>query len=171
MFRLVKIEELDLVWQIIMDAKKFIASYNSPQWQGNYPTKEVLIKDINTSSMHAYVDEGIIKGIIVLKKEFTKNYVNIDGCWEYPVSDDDLVIHRIAVKEEYRGLGLGVKLLEYAIEYARDNNLTHIKTDTHPLNIPMQKSCERVGFKRVGIVYSMLEQLDKTRYAYELILR
>ena len=170
MIRLAKIEELDACYDIVLDAKAFIKLNGSLQWQRGYPYKENIEKDILSKSLYVYEEEGIIKGIIAIKIEFTKNYVDIDGKWDYPVSDDDLIIHRIAVRNGYRGQGIAKKLMSFAVEYARVTKHFHLKTDTHPNNVAMQKTAESVGFKRKGIVKSMLEKEDYYRIAYELIL-
>ena len=170
MIRLGTINDLDACYQIVLDAKEFMKQTGSLQWQQGYPYKENIEKDLLSQTMYVLEEDGIIKGMIALKQEFTKNYVNINGKWDYPVSDDDLVVHRLAVKKEYRGMGIGKRLMAFALEYAKNNNIHHLKTDTHPLNIAMQKTAEGAGFVRKGTVISMLEKLDGLRYAYELIL-
>ncbi len=170
MIRKGRIEDLDACYQIILDAKEFMKQTGSLQWQQGYPYKETIEKDLINGCLYLVEEDDIIKGMIVLKQEFTKNYVNIDGKWDYPVSDDDLVIHRLAVKKEFRGTGIAKKLMNYALSYAKEHHITHLKTDTHPKNISMQKTAESVGFKRKGIVVSMLEKLDYYRIAYELLL-
>ncbi len=170
MIRKAVLSDLDSCWQIILDAKAFIKLNGSLQWQQGYPKIENIENDIKSSTLYVLEEDGVIKAMIALKQEFTKNYVDIDGKWEFPPADDDLVIHRLAVKKEYRGTGCAKKLMLFALDYAKQNNIHHLKTDTHPNNVSMQKTAESVGFVRKGIVVSMLEKEDHFRIAYELIL-
>lgn len=171
MIRHAQMSDLDRIMEIIQDAKDYMKLNGSKQWQGGYPNRGVLEKDINTNTLYTYtLDDGTVVGIIALKQEFTKNYVDIDGKWEHDVSDDDLVIHRLAVKKEYRGKKIAKALMLFALDYARKNNIHYLKTDTHAKNISMQKTAESVGFEKRGIVTSMLEEEDKFRIAYELII-
>lgn len=170
MIRLAKEEDLDQIMEIIDDAKAFMRLTGSKQWQGGYPNRNVLEKDIQTKTLYAYILDNRVVGIIALKQEFTKNYVDIDGKWEHPVSADDLVIHRLAIKKEYRGKKIAKALMLFALDYAKEHNIHYLKTDTHPLNVSMQKTAESVGFIRRGTVVSMLEEEDKYRYGYELII-
>lgn len=170
MIKPVTMNEINDVMVIINDAKAFMKLTGSKQWQGKYPNETVLRHDIETSTLYGCYDEDKLVGIIAIKQEFTKNYVDIEGKWSIPVSNDDIVLHRLCIKKEYRGKGVATKLMNFAIEQARVNHNYHLKTDTHPLNVAMQKTAEKAGFKKVGIVKSMLEEEDIFRLAYELNL-
>ena len=78
-----------------------------------------------------------------------------DGEW---INDDEYgVIHRIAVK--YNGRNIIGKVYEYCSKLCKN-----LKIDTHKDNKPMQRSLEKNGFTRCGIIY--LENGDE-RIAYQ----
>lgn len=102
-------------------------------------------------------------------KENNLSYLNIEGKWLN--QDNYMVIHRIAVKEEYLGQGIAKKLINHAINYAQNNNSTSIKIDTHPKNIPMNNLINSLNFTFCGIIKLTDTQIEPERNAYELQLR
>ena len=57
----------------------------------------------------------------------------------------------IAVREGFKGKGLGRKLMNYSIEYARKQNKGGILLTTHMANMRGQALYEGVGFERLGV--------------------
>lgn len=168
--KVVKKEEIDEVMNIINDAKKYL-SKTSLQWQQGYPFKETMLKDIENNNLFGYYIKDELVSIISLVKGIEKTYVNmIEGKWLIDVSDKDLVIHRIAVKEEYRHQGYAKNLMKYSIIYAKENNLVSIKSDTHKINYEMQNLLLKNGFVYTGIIDLNRGEEDELRLAYELIV-
>lgn len=163
----VNIDEIDRVMEIINDAKKLL-SKDSLQWQQGYPNASSMTEDIlNGDLFGAYIDELLV-GVVALVKGVNINYTEIyNGSWITPSSEKDLVIHRIAIKEEYHHLKIGKALMDYAECYAKENNLTSIKVDTHEKNKIMQSLCINNGYKYCGIIYLKRDEVDNSRIAYE----
>ena len=57
----------------------------------------------------------------------------------------------IAVREGFKGKGLGRKLMNYSIEYARSQSKGGILLTTHIANMRGQALYEGVGFERLGV--------------------
>ena len=57
----------------------------------------------------------------------------------------------IAVAEDYKGKGLGRKLLDIAHKYARDHGKGAVMLTTHVANLRAQALYERYGYERIGI--------------------
>ena len=56
--RLSEHKDLEKIMSIFDEAKKFIVSYGSNQWQGDeYPSKGLIISDINSSSSYVLEDD------------------------------------------------------------------------------------------------------------------
>ena len=65
------------------------------------------------------------------------------------------VIDEVVVAPEFQKQGIGTKLLEKAIEVAKEKNMRHIKLDTNADN-PANKLYEKVGFiKKNDNVYKL----------------
>ena len=112
------------------------------------------------------LDNNNIIATTVISFAKEKSYENIlEGKW---ITNDDYgVIHRIAVDNTQKGKGLSHKIIKYAEEVCKQNDIHSIKVDTHEQNIPMQNLLKKNGFEYCGIVY--LEDGGK-RVAFEKIL-
>ncbi|MBN3490136.1 GNAT family N-acetyltransferase [Acholeplasma equirhinis] len=159
MIRLAKPSDLEHIMAIYKDAREFIASYGSPQWQNIYPSVEIALKDIQSNALFVYEEEEILGVMSVFDYEST--YEFIEGKW---LSNKPYkVIHRIATKASSRGKGISAKLINYVFEHL---NAQSMRIDTHKLNLPMQNLLIKLGFEYCGIIY--LNQIeDKERLAYQ----
>lgn len=87
-------------------------------------------------------------------------FVSADTEWS---EDNHLFIREIFVSPNFQKLGIGKILLERCLEHARNIGVKAVFTETAFKNIPMQKSCERLGFKKwdnpdwkAGLTYKFL---------------
>mgnify|MGYP003293868569 CR=1 FL=1 len=164
-------EEIDRVMVIINDAKKLL-SKDSLQWQQGYPNKEVMLLDISNNHLYGAYDNGVLIAVVALVDGVNINYTEIyEGSWIDPVSEKDLVIHRIAVKEEYHGKKIGKLLMDFAEEYAKENGFISIKVDTHTKNKAMQKLCTNNDYSYRGIIYLKRDEVDNSRIAFEKVVK
>ena len=124
---------------------------------------EVINNDINNGESYVMLDGDDIVATTVISFAKEKSYENIlDGKW---ITNGDYgVIHRIAVDNTHKGKGLSHKIIKYAEEVCKQNNIHSIKVDTHEDNILMQSLLKKNGFEYCGIVY--LEDGGK-RVAFE----
>ncbi|MBS4211199.1 MULTISPECIES: GNAT family N-acetyltransferase [Neobacillus] len=58
------------------------------------------------------------------------------------------ILNDLYVKKEYRGKGIGDKLINKAIEMARDTGAKGVLLETASDNFPAQGLYEKIGFKR-----------------------
>ena len=166
----VKLEELEKVMEVINDAKVFL-KLQSQQWQQGYPNEYSMTKDILNQDLFGVYIDGELTCVAALIIGIEKTYVNmIEGKWNIEVSPSDLVIHRIAVSNKYRGRGCAKKLMEFAYSYAKENNCDSIKVDTHRVNIPMQQLLLSNGYVYQGIIDLNRNEEDQLRLAYELVV-
>jgi GNAT superfamily N-acetyltransferase len=168
--RKINIEELEKVMEIINDAKAFLKP-QSQQWQQGYPNHDSMSKDIFNGNLYGvYINEEL-SCVAALIIGVEKTYVNmIEGEWLIDVSSKDLVIHRIAVSNKFRGKGCAKKIMDFAHKLAIKNNCLSIKVDTHRANIPMQKLVLKSGYSYRGIIDLNRNEEDQLRLAYELVI-
>lgn len=169
MIKLVSINEIDQVMKIINDAKSLLKR-NSLQWQQGYPNLETMTNDINNHHLYGYYKENKLIGIIALIINQDENYLEIeDGSWQIIPSKNDLNIHRLAIDQDFHKQKIGEKLIQFAIDFSKENHIKSIKVDTHESNIPMQILLERNNFSKRGFIYIKRDKLDNKRLAYELV--
>ena len=166
----VELKELDKVMEVINDAKAFL-KLQSQQWQQGYPNENSMTKDILNHDLFGVYINGELTCVAALIIGIEKTYVNmVEGKWKIGVSASDLVIHRIAVSNKYRGKGCAKKLMEFAYSYAKENDCNSIKVDTHRVNIPMQQLLLSNGYAYQGIIDLNRNEEDQLRLAYELVI-
>ena len=152
-----KLDEVLIIKSTYENAKKFMRqSGHMHQWTGDYPSIELIPRDILGHNCFVYEEENEILGVFCLFKGPDITYEKIyNGAW---ISDSDYyVIHRIAMN--VHGKGIAQKCFDYGMS---KNN--HLRIDTHKDNIPMQRALLKYGFKQCGIIY--LESGDE-RIAFE----
>lgn len=163
------ISDIPQIMEVISDAKNLLKQSGSLQWNtDSYPNEETFINDINNNVLYALWDNSTLVGIMACIKGIDENYEEIKGHW---ISNGPyLSIHRIALRKEYYHTKSSHKLMNYAINLAKDLNCESIKVDTHPLNIPMQKLLLRFNFVHCGTIELIRSKIDNLRLAYELII-
>lgn len=160
MISLAKINDLNEIDNLAVLVIKDMAKSSIPQWELSYPRKEHYLNDVKQNSLYKLMKDDKIVGIITILEENDPPYKTITG-WK---RENSIVIHRVLVHPEYRKLGIGQKLLEFAFALGIKMKMQSIKIDTHLENYKMRKFLEKNGFVEIGY----LEVID--RQAYEKVL-
>ncbi len=137
-------EDLDVVEEIYSKARKYMAENGNPtQWSGGYPSRELVMEDIQKGISYLCEDEGLPVAVFCYFEGIDSTYVNIyEGKW---LNDKPYgVVHRIASVKK----GAGTECLKYCYEKCKN-----LKIDTHEKNISMQSLLNKLGFKYCGIIY------------------
>lgn len=153
------LQDLDRMLEIYDYARAFMRSTGNPtQWSGGYPSRELLLADIEEGISFVAEEEGVIHGTFMFYNGKDGIYDVIeDGAW---LNDEPYaVIHRIAGDGQIKGL------LSMAVEYGSQFS-DNLRMDTHRDNRVMQHTLEKNGFVRCGIIH--LENGDP-RIAYHRI--
>ncbi len=143
------IQELNFIMNIIKDAIIDMESKEIYQWDDMYPNREIIGQDISEGTLYESVENKIINGIIVLNEDQAKEYEDLN--WKY-FSGKQLVIHRLCVDPKYQEMGIAKSLINFAENFARDNNYKSIRLDAFIKNKVANKLYEKVGYEKVGIV-------------------
>ena len=167
--RLSKTDDIPEIMIIIDDAKTYLASQNIDQWQNGYPNSEQVENDILKGESYVVVNDKnqiIATSMFTLRKEPTYKEV-IDGCWI--ISEDEVygVIHRMAIKKEFRKFGLATFLFDEFHQQLKDKNIKSLKIDTHEENIGMQSLIKKLGYTYCGIIYT---SYNAKRLAFEKVI-
>ena len=149
--------DLFAISDIYENAKRFMRDSGNPsQWNGGRPNVDSAREDMENGVGYVLEENGEILAVFMFSVGEDVTYKKIyNGSWLN--SEPYAVIHRIAVKEQGRGL------IDFCINYCF-GICANLKIDTHRDNIPMQKALLKRGFKYCGIIY--LENGDE-RLAYQ----
>lgn len=154
---------------IIDDAKAYLASQNIDQWQNGYPNAEQVENDIKKGESYVVINNEnqiMATSMFTLRKEPTYKEV-IDGKWLIAENEVYGVIHRMAIKKEFRKLGLATFLFDAFHQQLKDKNVKSLKIDTHEKNIGMQSLIKKLGYKYCGIIYT---NYNAKRLAFEKVI-
>lgn len=167
--RLSAFNDIPSILSIIDDAKTYLAFQNIDQWQNGYPNAEQIESDIKNGESYVVVnDENQIMAtsMFTMRKEPTYKVI-IDGNWL--ISEDEIygVIHRMAIKKEFRKFGLATLLFHEFHLQLEENNIKSLKIDTHEENIGMQSLIKKLGYQYCGVIYT---NYGDKRLAFEKVI-
>ena len=165
LFRKATIAELDDIMVIIDFARQQMLSEGKHQWDANYPARTHIENDIHAGVGYVMVvdDKVVAYGAVVFTGE--PSYNSIKGHWlsEQPY----VVLHRIAVAKESRGMGIGRLFMQEVEKMALEKGVHSFKVDTNYDNERMQRTFKKQGFTYCGEIYYE----GGTRMAYEKLLK
>ena len=145
MVRKTKADELDIVMSIYDDARERMrVSGNHAQWINGYPSRELILADINAGISYVIEDAGDIVGVFTFIPGDEPTYKNIDGTW--PDDNPYGTIHRIAGRTGSHGIA------DTALDFCLTKGIG-IRIDTHADNAPMLSWIAKRGFRYCGIIH------------------
>lgn len=157
--------DADTIWRILQQAIERRRLDGSRQWQDGYPNYDIVQSDLQRGIGHVFVDSDKIAAYCAIILSNEPAYENIEGKW---LSDEDsLIIHRVAVAEEFAGRGVVTRLFQELENYAVQKNVSSIKLDTNFDNAAMLRILQKLDYSYCGEI--MLK--GGQRRAYEKILQ
>ena len=170
MIRLALMDDLDSIITCLNDAKEFLKSQGSSQWNGpkGSPSEETFKNDILKGQCYVCIRNGIVCGVATFMG-YEKEYDKPLGEW-LTKEMNYTTIHRIAVKKEYRSQGVATELMHFAEEFTKNTGRKSIRIDTHPENLIMQTMLKTLGYSYCGyVIYSYIYPEPK-RLIYEKMI-
>lgn len=144
--------DVDNVMVVIKQAQDYFKEQGINQWQNNYPNSDTINNDIVNGHSYVLLKDDNIVATVAVSFDGESTYNNIyDGKWI--TNDKYAVIHRIAVDNTYKGLGLSSEIIKKVEELCVINNVHSIKVDTHRENLSMQRLLKKNNFEYCGIIY------------------
>ena len=152
--------DIDRLMIIFAKAKAIMRnSGNMEQWNGSYPTVEVVRGDIDAGNCFVLCDGEVtgshlheceeIIGTMALIPGPDPPYVYIEGQWDN--EEPYYVIHRIATYAP--GRNTAVKMFDWAYGHIAEKGCRTIRIDTHKDNCIMKHILTGYGFNMCGVIY------------------
>lgn len=164
-----QLADLNSIMKIIGDAQLYLASLDINQWQDGYPNENQIKQDIQNNDSYIIInDEDVAIGttVFTFKEELT--YRKIEGSWITNQNECYGVIHRLAVDNDYRKIGLAKFVFDTCEELVKTHTYANsLRIDTHKDNKGMQLLLNRRGYQYCGII--TLESGDE-RLAFEKLI-
>ena len=145
-FRTATMEDLPQILPIYENARDFMRRSDNPdQWRSHHPAVEILEDDIQKGQLMLCMEDETIAAVFYYVQGIDPTYLKIyGGQWlnDAPYG----VIHRIAVASQGKGI------VKHCYDWAL-RQCPNLRIDTHQDNAPMQRSLQKYGFSRCGIIY------------------
>lgn len=150
-FRLAFESEIPQIWSILQQAIERRKNDGSNQWQNGYPNPETIQNDIVNGAGFVLTEQETVIGYSAVIINDEPAYLEIEGKWL--TTGDFIVVHRVAISDEYLGQGLVQKMFAHMEDFALKNNIHSIKVDTNFDNPAMLRILEKLGYSYCGEVY------------------
>lgn len=150
-------------WAAIAYGKHTMLVNGRHQWTDEYPSPEMISNDIKNGAAYVLVVDGSVAayGVVVLNGEPEYNNLH-DGRWL--TTGDYYVVHRMAVAEQFRGMGMSKRFMSGVEDLCRATNVPSIKVDTNYDNVEMLGMLPKMGYVRCGRIEY---EVGGTRIAFE----
>lgn len=167
-YRKATLKDLDQVMIAVEDARAFLKEQGNGQWQDGYPNINDFVNDINNNRLFVVSDDNdssIIVGVCALTYREEDYHHLYEGEWltDLPY----MVMHRVAVRKEYRHQGYGKKLFEVFIKQAELEGYHSLRIDTHSGNLVMRNIITFFGFSYCG---KAILTPNKDRMVFEKVI-
>jgi GNAT superfamily N-acetyltransferase len=152
MIRRANNRDIEAIMGIISDAQAALRELGIDQWQGGYPTAEIIERDIESNAGYVYVEDNIVVGYaaIVLTGEIAYKQID-EHVWG--TREDYVVVHRLCVGKDFTRKGIALSLMRKAKELAIEAGYSGFRIDTHRGNVRMLSMMDRLGFEYRGIIH------------------
>lgn len=158
--------DLEKLHSITSNCGKHLVAQGIFQWNELYPSKKVLLQDIELQQIWKLLVDNQIIGLIVLTEIEDVEYKNVK--WLTP-NYKNLYIHRLAIEPEFQGKGYAKKLMDFAENYAVENKYNSIRLDTFSKNKKNQQLYKNRNFVQLEAIY-FPKQSEFPFYCFEKIL-
>ncbi|WP_296311512.1 GNAT family N-acetyltransferase [Winogradskyella sp. UBA3174] len=158
--------DIDPIIAITKACAKAMVATGIYQWNEHYPNKTAFIKDVEHNELFVLEIKEEVKGSIVISEHMDSEYIPINWLTK---NNTNIYIHRLAVHPQLQGKGYAQQLMDFAEQFAIENNYTSIRLDTFSQNKRNQKFYELRGYKQLGDIY-FPKQSEYPFHCYELVL-
>ena len=164
-FRKAKISDVEEIWKIFQYAIASRKADGSLQWQAGYPNKDSISDDIGSGYAYILTDNQTIMAYAAVIFDIEPAYEIIEGQWQ--TQQPYVVVHRIAVSKEAKGLGYAKEILIQIEELAVSNKYFSVRVDTNFDNPAMLRIIDKLDYVYCGEVYFS----GSARKAFEKVLQ
>lgn len=154
------------IYALTKSCAKHLIENDIFQWNEQYPSSEVLNKDIELQQLYKLEIDNRIVGIIVLTEIEDVEYKNVEWLTE---NGNNLYIHRLAVHPNFQGKGYAKQLMDFAENYATENDFNSVRLDTFSQNSRNIKFYKNRNYKQLESIY-FPKQSTFPFYCFELVL-
>lgn len=161
------LKNIPTIMEIISDAQQYLKKLGIDQWQDGYPNEEQVLLDIKNEDSYVIAnDNNQVMGTVVFTTTPEPTYDKVEGEWKTKTNAKYGVIHRLAVSNKYRGVGIAKFVFDNCENQLKSNQVESMRIDTHRDNKGMQKLITSLGYEYCGVI---ILNSGAERLAYEKV--
>ena len=162
-------QDVPAIMSIIKNAQNYLKKLGIDQWQDGYPDEEQILLDIhNEDSFVISNSNSDVMGTVVFTTNPESTYNSIEGEWITKPDSKYGVIHRLAVSDDFRGVGIAKFVFNTCENKLVKAKISSMRIDTHRDNKGMQKLITSLGYKYCGVI---ILNSGAERLAFEKFLK
>lgn len=166
MIRKASMDDIPTIMNITKACAKYMRDQGIYQWNEHYPSQNAFENDIDRGELWVMIFEDVLVSCIVISTLMDEEYLPIQWLTE---SDNNYYIHRLAVHPDYQKKGYAQKMMNFAEDFAKEQNATSVRLDTFSQNSRNRRFYENRGYQRLGNIF-FPKQSEHPFYCYELPL-
>jgi len=117
-------------------------------WQLENLNRDFLLQYAAKEEFYVlYKDDVPAAAAILQLTQNSQDWESVDHGQSHPA----FFIHWLCVDHAFSGQGLSQKLVDYAAQKAKENNISLLRVDTNASETKLRELYEKLGFKLVGI--------------------
>ena len=163
--RKAKINELDEIMNMYASCVDGMQKAKIDQWDSTYPNRKIISEDIRNKSFYIFLINDKIIGGINIDKIQDKTYLDVE--WK-DKGNKFLVVHRLAVRQEFWKKGIGNKLMIFAESLVKEKKLNSIRLDTYSSNPIAINFYLNLGYIKKGEIF--LKPNKNEYYCFEKLI-
>jgi ribosomal protein S18 acetylase RimI-like enzyme len=146
--RLAANEDVAAVMRLVRRIVPLMRASGNLQWDDAYPNAEVFGRDVEAKQLWIAEVDGQIAGFAAITTDQQAEYA-LAGL---DVTEEAIVVHRLAVDPAYRGKGIAAALMVQAETVARERGIEILRIDTNVDNQATQALFPKLGYRLAGEV-------------------
>ena len=166
MIRKAVVEDIPQIKKITEACAQHMIDQGIYQWNKNYPSLEVLTKDVKANNVYVYLVEQKIVGTVMFSMEMDDFYREIDWLTQ---DTKQLYVHRLAVHPTSQGQGIARALMDFGETLAKEKECLSVRLDTFSKNPRNNRFYQARQYQQVGQVY-FSQKSEHPFYCYEKLL-
>ena len=145
-----KEDNIEEIMKLVSDCVASMGRTGQTQWSDDYPTTEMMARDIEAGTLYTLRNElDHVIAIVTMDEEQEPVYGGVD--WKF-TDGKAVIFHRLAILPEYQGRGLAGVFQDMMEQKARELGYTIARLDTYSDNERVIGFLERRGFEMAGQV-------------------
>ena len=139
-------EDVPAIMALVRRVVPLMRAEGNLQWDDQYPHAAVFEQDADRGWLWLAEVEGQLAGMAAITTAQEPEYAEVG--WD--LSEQAVVVHRLAVDPAFRGLGAAAALMQQAEGVARAWGLAVLRVDTNVQNAATQRLFPKLGYTFAG---------------------